>query len=235
MIGAAANLYYADVLSGDSAMTEITHAQAMTCITSTNTIAYVGGAAGYVGKMTDYSAAPTLLATLSGDAVTSIHALAGGIILVGDADGSVWYSTDGENFTENAVDSGASIDAVWAVDDSTFWCGTDGGQLYYSVDAGVTWEERTFSGSSAGAVTGITFSQKSVGFFTHDPASGNAKIFKTVGAGATATWFEVPRSGALPTASVLVLSSIWGQPNILLAGGAPTVTTDGIVIVGSGL
>lgn len=234
VIGAAANLYYADVLNGASAMTETVFAQAMTVIASTGTDAYIGGPTGYVGQMSDYTDVPTAMTTGGVDNVLSIDALEGGVILVGDADGAVYYSLDGENFTFVDVGgTGVGITAVCAVDSSTFWAGTDDGRLLYSVDAGVTWTERAFPGSGSGTVTSITFPTLSVGYISHDPTAGNVRIIKTVGGGAVGTWYEVPRSGSLPTADSLELASVSGDANRVVSTG-PVAATTGIIVVGLG-
>jgi photosystem II stability/assembly factor-like uncharacterized protein len=165
--------------------------------------------------------------------VLSIQALDGGIILVGDADGFVYYAVDGENFGAIDVAGPAGITAVCAVDSDTFWAGTDTGELYYSTDAGSTWALRGFPASGSGSVTDITFPTLSVGFIAHDPAAGNARIIKTTGAGATGTWYEIPRTGALPTADSLQLASVNGDANRVLSTG-PVAATTGIIIFGLG-
>jgi hypothetical protein len=233
VIGTAGNLYYSDVLGGATVMTEVVFAQAMSCITSIGAKAYIGGAAGYVGELDDYTATPTAMTTGGTANVLSIHALDGGIILVGDADGFVYYAVDGENFGAIDVAGPAGITAVCAVDADTFWAGTDTGELYYSTNAGSTWALRGFPASGSGSVTDITFPTLSVGFIAHDPAAGNARIIKTTGAGATGTWYEIPRTGALPTADSLQLASVNGDANRVLSTG-PVAATTGIIIFGLG-
>ena len=233
VIGAAADLYYADVVGGATDVTKVTHAQVMTCITGIGAVAYVGGAAGYIGKIDDYTAAPVAMTSGGTDDIASIHALDGGVILAGDVDGHVYYAVDGENFGEvDVAGTGNSVTAVCAVDASTFWAGTDDGKLYYSTDAGSTWTERSFPAGGTGVVTSITFPTLSVGFIAHDPAAGNARIIKTTGAGATGTWFEIPRTGSLPAADSLKLSSMAGDANRVLSAGP--VSTTGIIIFGLG-
>lgn len=234
IIGSAADLYYADVINGASVMTKITHAQAMFCITSVGAIGYVGGAAGYVGQMDDYTATPVAMTTGSAADIKSIHALDGGIILVGDANGRVYYALDGENFGEAVVEDAVAITAVCAVDEDTFWAGTASGKLFYSTDAGNTWLERSFPQGGAGVVNSISFPNLSVGFVSHTPAAGNARLIKTAGAGATGTWYEVPRTGALPTADDLFIATVMGDPNRLLSTG-PLTTTDGVMVFGLGV
>jgi hypothetical protein len=232
VIGAGGNLYYADVLGGASTMTEVVHAQAMTCIASIGATAYVGGTAGYVGQIDDYTAVPTAMTTGGVADVASIHALDGGIILVGDDNGRVYYALDGENFGEAIVEDAVSISAVCAVDADTFWAGTASGKLFFSTDAGNTWTERGFPASGSGVVTDITFPTLSVGFIAHDPAAGNARIIKTTGAGAIGTWYEIPRAGSLPVADSLLLSSVSGDANRVLATGP--VVAAGIIVFGLG-
>ena len=233
VIGTAGDLYYADVVNGATDVTKVTHAQAMGCITGIGAIAYVGGAAGYVGKLDDYTAVPVAMTTGGVDDIVSIHALDGGIILAGDADGHVYYAVDGENFGEvDVAGTGVAVTAVCAVDASTFWAGTDDGKLYYSTDAGNTWSERSFPASGTGIVTGIVFPTLSVGFIAHDPVAGNARIIKTTGAGASGTWFEVPRTGALPAADSLNLASISGDANRILSTGP--VGSIGVIVFGLG-
>lgn len=234
VIGAAGNLYYADVVSGAVAMTEVVYAQAMSCIVGIGAVGYVGGAAGYVGKIDDYTAVPVSMTTGSAADILSIHALDGGTILVGDANGRVYYATDGENFGEAVVEDGVGITAVCAVDGSTFWAGTASGKLFYSTDAGNSWSERGFPLSGSGVVDSISFPNLSVGFISHTPTAGNARIIKTVGAGATGTWYEVPRTGALPAADTLKLATTSGDPNRLLSTG-PLSTTDGVIVFGLGM
>ena len=234
VIGAVANLYYADVINGATVMTEVVFAQAMSCITSIGATAFIGGAAGYVGQLDDYTAVPTAMTTGGVENVLSIHALEGGIILVGDADGKVYYSLDGENFgVADVGGTGVGMTAVCAVDSETFWAGTDGGQVFYSTDAGNTWTERGFPGSGSGSVTDITFPTLSVGFISHNPVAGSARIIKTTGAGAVGTWYEIPRSGALPTADSLLMASIPGDANRVLSTG-PVSATTGVIVFGLG-
>lgn len=233
---AAADLFYADVLKGAMAVTKVTFAQAMTCITSVGAVGYVGGAAGYVGKLSDATSPPAAMTTGGGDDVTSIHALEGGVILVGDGGGNVYHATDGENFGASVVNAGQAATAVCAVDSKIFWAGFDDGKLFYTIDGGSTWKERGFPGSGTGSVTGITFPTLSVGFIAHQGATGNARILKTVGAGAIGTWYQVPRTGSLPGAKNLVLASVDGEPNRVLATGVDsTVATDGVIVYGSGV
>ena len=227
------NLYYADVLNGATSVTTVVFAQAMTVITSIGAIGYVGGPTGYVGQIDDYTAVPTAMTTGGVANVLSIHALDGGIILVGDANGRVYYAVDGENFGEAIVEDGVGITAVCAVDGETFWAGTAGGKLLYSTDAGNTWKERSFPAGGSGSVTDITFPTLSVGFISHEPAAGNARILKTTGAGSVGSWYEVPRTGALPVADSLELASVPGDANRVLGCG-PVAATTGVIVFGLG-
>lgn len=234
VIGAAGNLYYADVINGAVAMTEVVHAQAMSCIVSIGATGYVGGTAGYVGQIDDYTTAPTPLTTGGVNNIVSIHALDGGIILAGDTEGNVYYAVDGENFGEiNVGGAGNAMTAVCAVDEDTFWAGTDDGKLYYSTDGGNTWTERGFPASGSGIVTDIVFPTLSVGLIAHNPAAGNARVIKTAGAGAVGTWYEVPRTGALPVADSLVMAAVAGDANRIIATG-PVAASTGIIIFGLG-
>lgn len=229
------NTYYVDVLGGETSPTTVTNAQNLTCIASVAGAAYVGGPAGYFGVIDDYTSSPTELTLGTSDAVLSVHALTGGVILAGTDGGYVFYSVDGTNFGSYLLDVAQSVTAVCAVNDEIFWAGLDNGEVYFSVDGGNTWELRNFPGSGSGEITGISFPTLSVGFIAQSfPAVSEASLLKTVGAGASGTWYSVPRSGSLPTAYNLKIATIKGEPNLLLGCGENSGATDGVAIVGTG-
>lgn len=230
------NTYYADVLSGATAATEVVVGQALSCIAGVGSAAYVGGPSGYFGIIEDYTAGPTAMTLGTSADIVSVHALQGGIILAGTDDGYVFFSTDGVNFGSYEVEAGQIITAVCAVDADTFWAGSDTGNLYYSVDAGTTWASRGFPGSGSGTVTGIVFPELSVGWVAHDPGGATpGTLIKTVGAGAVGTWYQVPNGGGLPTIKSHKLASLIGAPNrLLLAGAVDAAGTDGQIILGLG-
>jgi len=245
LVMAVADLFSADVIKGATALTVVTfaHPNKLLCATSTGETGYLGEEKGKVYKMDSASSTPKeiTVGVAVADDVTAIHALEGGIVLVGDSKGNVFYSKDGDNFAQSTPSGSAvaanGITAVCAVDDKIFWAGDKAGNLWYSIDGGSTWKMRGFPGSGVGVVTSITFPMLSVGFVAYQPTTGQAKVFKTVGAGSDGSFYEVPRSTTLPASTALKLASVHGEPNRLLATGiAGVVATgkNGMLIYGSG-
>ncbi len=239
----AADLNSADVIKGAMALTIVpfAHTDKATCAASSGSMGYIGTEKGHVYKMESATSAPKEITTgmLPANNATAISALEGGVVIVGDNKGNVFYTVDGTNFSSaNPSGSTDSITAVCAIDTKIFWVGDASGNLWYTTNGGSTWKQRNFPGSGAGSISGISFPTLSVGFVAHQPAAGQAKIFKTTGAGADGTFYDVPRSGSLPAASNLLLSSVNGEPNRLLATGmAGTTATgkNGILIYAAGV
>lgn len=226
--------WYVDLLGGSTTVVGVAGAgTSWKCISSNGSEAYVGAAGGVFAVIDDYASAPTAMSIGTSEDIVSVHAK-DNIVLAGDADGNVLYSTDGVNFGKTQVSAGNNITAVCAVSDTVFWCGDDTGDLYYSVDGGLTWAVRGFSGSGSGSITGISFPTLSVGWVSHDPGSGSqAALHKTTGAGAAGTWVKVPIAGSLPAADFLYIDTVPDEPNKLIAAGAVDASgTDGVIIVG---
>jgi len=242
----AADLNSADVLKNATVLTPITwaHTDKATCAASNGTMGYIGTEKGHVYKMEGATSVPKEITTgmAPADNATAIHALEGGVVIVGDSKGNVFYTVDGTNFASatpsGSAIAGNAITAVCAVDNKIFWVGDAKGNLWYTTNGGSMWKQRNFPGSGVGSVTGISFPTLSVGFIAYQPTTGAAQIFKTTGAGADGTFYQVPRSGSLPDGNSLKLASVDGEPNRLLATGiAGTVATgkNGVLIYASGV
>jgi hypothetical protein len=246
LVMAVADLFSADVIKGATALTSVafTHPNKLTCAASTGETGYLGEEKGKVYKMDSASSVPKeiTVGVAAADDVTAIHALEGGIVIIGDSKGNVFFSKDGDNFAQSVPSGSAvvanAITAVCAIDEKILWVGDKAGNLWYSIDGGSVWKMRGFPGSGAGSVTGITFPMLSVGFVAYQPTTGQAKIFKTVGAGADGTFYEVPRSTTLPAGNTLKVASVHGEPNRLLAAGVAGATAsgaNGMLVYGSGV
>jgi len=228
-------MYYADVINGDSAMTAVTVPNAINAIDSAGAFAYVVGDSNYMGKITDYTAAPEAVDPGSSGNLVSVAVNSSGAVIAGDDAGYVFFSPDGTNFGGVQVAVGETVTAVEVVNNDVAWAGTDAGKLFYTTNGGQSWVAASFPGSGSGEVTAIQFPTLSVGFIAHRPTSGDAFLVKTVGSGASGTWYRTPYAGAIPTAYSLKLAMMKNEPNLLLATGpvTSTVTGDGIIIVGS--
>lgn len=229
------DMYYIDLHAGDTALTTVTVTQAMNAIDSAGATAYVVGDTGYMGRITDYTQAPEEITPGSGGNLVSVSAHLSGAVAAGDDAGYVFFSADGTTFGAVEVEAGQSITAVEVVSADIAWAGSDTGKLYYTQNAGQDWDEASFPGSGTGVVTDINFPTLSVGYITHEPATGDAKLIKTVGAGAPGTWYRVPYTGSIPVAKRYKLALMRGEPNVLLAAGpaTATVTGDGTIMYGA--
>jgi hypothetical protein len=86
--------------------------------------------------------------------ITSAYKVHDGLILAGDDQGNMYYSTD-KGVSWTAASYGGSNDVRWitAGPGGKLWAGGDGTEVYYSEDDGVTWTAVTTA--PAGAVTGV--------------------------------------------------------------------------------
>ena len=228
------NMFYVDVVAGDTAVTTVATGNAINAIDSAGAFAYVVGDSNYMGKITDYSAAPEDVDAGSGGNLVSVSVHPSGAVAAGDDAGYVFFSADGLNFGGVQIDAGNSVTAVEVVNADIAWAGTDTGKLFYTQNGGQSWVQSSFPGSGSGEVTDIRFPTLSVGFIAHRPATGNAYLVKTVGAGASGTWYRTPYAGAIPTAYSLKLAMRQGEPNMMVATGPTTSdpTADGVIIFG---
>lgn len=203
---------------------------------SDGTVAFVVADAGYIYKLDDISS-PTVVdaGVASSENLLCVHGLDSEFILVGGANGAILKADDGASFSDSGINSPVSdsVTAIVAKSEFEWMIGTDAGELWYTVDSGGSWSQLGFSGSGSGTVTNIVFPTSSVGFLTHTNASGNGVLLKTVGGGASGTWYTVPRGGSITANHGINTATVYpGEPNLILMGGLATDDTDGVLILG---
>ena len=99
-----------------------------------------------------------------------------------------------------------------------WWVGSDDGQIYYSDDHGTTWAERTFPGSSAGAVYGLGFKSKTVGYMAHSPTNATAIVYRTRNGGTTWEAESATQDGELYAVLPCTINQAWAVGEV---GAAP--------------
>lgn len=150
---------------------------------------YFAGNGGYLYISTDGGG--TLTAQTAGvvttDNLNRVRVLTS---LVGYAVGNmntVLKTTDGETWAAiTGPEAGATLQALWVIDENRVWVGTSAGKLWYTDDGGTTWTQRSgWSNSGTGAITAIEFVNEEFGFMVHETAAGVGRIFRTIDGGLT--------------------------------------------------
>ena len=106
---------------------------------------------------------------------------------VGAAD-AVYTTTDGGHTWAAATATGSGDDLFVVTENAGggfWWVGTDGGDTWASDDFGVAWAQADFPGDGAGAVYGLDFASKTVGFLVHSPTAATGILYRTRNGGTT--------------------------------------------------
>jgi photosystem II stability/assembly factor-like uncharacterized protein len=200
-------------------------------------LAYVVGDGGYIYRLTDPTAAPTVVS--SGDVTTENL---GGADAIGDNFGIAVGANNAVVVTFNGGDNWSTVtgpiaaivlNAVFAHTDQLWWIAAANGNIYYTLDQGANWTAKAFSGSGSGDVEDIVFVTREVGYIAHSKSDNTGVVLRTIDGGqswyllpeGTLTWPSYRQSNALAVADAK------GAENVLLVGGLATDANDGILII----
>ena len=205
------------------------------CIASLSpTRTFIGGQGGYIYLMTDPKSAVTVLTdgSLTTQNVNDIHAK-GNAVLAGCGSNALLFSTNkGETFSLiTGPEPGASLTAVWLIDNNIWWVGTGTGNLYYTTNGGSTWTEAT-PDAALTVINDINFVDDIVGCFSGQAGAGAsaARIYRTTDNGHS--WHNTsPYLSGLVAAERYNVAVECGY-NKILAGGRSSAGGDGVALFG---
>ena len=212
---------------------------APTCIVSTGTKAFIGGAGGRVYVMETPANGVTVLegGTLTPSRIRAIDALSDSFIVAVGEDGVILYSQDGVSFsllTTPPVGVGVDLLSVALKSKTEWWVGTDGGRAYFTTDAGAHWTQRAFPGYGTGSVNDIVIQSDSIMYIAHRTTPPDVgRILASYNGGYD--FVVLPTgSGLLPTNDKINSIAVCkADPGFIVAGGLNANGTDGILIVGT--
>ena len=192
--------------------------------------AFIGGAGGYIYKLNNPTAAPTVLSdgSVSTQDINDIRGLGDVVIAVGDSN-AVWYSANnGATFVAvTGPTVGIDLNTCEIINDRIWFVGTDNGKLYYTTNAGSSWTLHTLD-SSVTHVDCIRFYDENVGYMSVR-AGASARVYRTVWCGNF--WsYEAPYISALPTSAKIDFVTPCGY-NRVAAGGYQTAGGDGMLAI----
>ena len=184
--------------------------------------------------MTDPKSAVTVLTdgSLTTQNVNDIHAK-GNAVLAGCGSNALLFSTNkGETFSLiTGPEPGASLTAVWLIDNNIWWVGTGTGNLYYTTNGGSTWTEAT-PDAALTVINDINFVDDIVGCFSGQAGAGAsaARIYRTTDNGHS--WHNTsPYLSGLVAAERYNVAVECGY-NKILAGGRSSAGGDGVALFG---
>lgn len=108
-------------------------------------------------------------------------------LVVGAAD-EIETSINGGEVWGASGDTGSGGDLLIVTENaggSLWYVGTDDGNVYVSDDNGLTWTQQEFPGDGAGAVYGIDFYSRTVGYMVHSPTNATGRVYRTRNGGAS--------------------------------------------------
>lgn len=163
--------------------------------------AYIGGASGYIYKLTNPTLAPTVLSdgSITAQDLNDIDGLGNTIVAVGDSNAAVISENGGESFAALTLPSAkAAVNAVSVSVNgpNSFWVAWADGDLYFTVDGGTTWTESVID-SSIDSAQHVTFYNEVIGYFACKVGT-TPRTYRTSNGGYT--WVNTtPEISALPS------------------------------------
>lgn len=233
----------ADLLAGTGVWTKVSTGYVVAkgpngAVNVTPNLTLIVGDGGYVYKMTDPTAAVTVVS--AGVATTQILNRVDSIgdttivavgatnaLLVSQDGGSTWSLVTGPN-------AGVTLLSVSCETFNRWFIGDAGGNLWYTLDGGSTWTSKVFNAlAGSGNVRDVNFVTQSVGYLVHDVAAVGY-LYRTINGGNS--WFRVPEASGLtlPSNQRLNRLAACGSANLVFAAGLNSNGTDGILIKAAG-
>lgn len=200
----------------------------LTDIDATRGQAIMVGSAGTIISLTGTQKFTKVGTGTTSVALSSVHIGPDGTMLVGGANGTVLYSSDGELwYTAQTAPSANVIGAVLAKSDCNWLVGDSTGKVFATEDAGRSWVAVSYALGATAAVESIELSTTHV---LNLIAGQN--LYRSLDGGAS--WIEEPNSQlSFPTNGGLkAVSSCTFDPNMVVVAGASSGAA-GILIIGT--
>ena len=205
-------------------------------IYSLGNTAFIGGAQGYIYKMTN---APSGVIVLdAGDAtisqINAVHATSEQFaVAVGNDGVIILIQNDVVSLLATPpVGVGVNINTVFLKNDTEWFIGTDDGQIFYTLDSGLTWTEKLLPGTTPSAITFIEMATESI-MYVSATVSSNGKLFLSTDGGNNFDHLPRVSSGAIPINDrINALATCPEDPDFVVGVGLADDAVDGYLVVG---
>lgn len=199
---------------------------------------FIGGAGGYLYRLTSALATPTIISdgSITTQNINDIHGTGQTIIAVGNNDTVLISTNNGKSFgAGDSVEAGANLLAVWVKSAYQWEVGTSTGKRWITSDQGVTYTQVLLPNQDdIAAILDIGYSPEvsEVGAIAVQMTDGTGEVLRTFTGGREFYPDTSIALAGLPVNERINAVALCGV-NTIAAGGKKSGSTDGLIAVAS--